>query len=104
MTTTWLRLSHGAAPELIYLDLRGNPLTEAGTSALVSHAEPFDDACMRLDDACMRFADAHMCSDYACMHFDDAYMHFDDAHMCFDGACMREAGGVLVLAEAARSP
>ncbi len=32
-------LSHGAAPELIYLDLRGNPLTEAGTTALVSHAE-----------------------------------------------------------------
>ncbi|DBA84663.1 hypothetical protein WJX77_003902 [Trebouxia sp. C0004] len=27
-------LSHGAAPELIYLDLRGNPLTEAGTTAL----------------------------------------------------------------------
>ena len=29
-------LAHGAAPELIYLDLRGNPLTEAGTTALVS--------------------------------------------------------------------
>jgi hypothetical protein len=49
-------LSHGAAPELIYLDLRGNPLTEAGTTALVSHAECFDDACMRFDDACMCLA------------------------------------------------
>ena len=31
----------GAAPELIYLDLRGNLLTEAGTASLVSPHLPF---------------------------------------------------------------
>ena len=53
----------------------------------MSHAEPFDDACM-----------------HACMRFDDACMHFDDAHMHFDVACVHEAGSMLDLAEAARSP
>ncbi len=41
---------------------------------------------------------------HACMRFDDACMHFDDAHMHFDVACVHEAGSMLDLAEAARSP
>lgn len=29
-------LNEGAVPDLIYLDMRGNPLTEAGVTSLVS--------------------------------------------------------------------
>lgn len=29
-------LSDGAVPDLIYLDMRGNPLTEAGVTSLVN--------------------------------------------------------------------